>query len=117
MKRKYVDQDLAAAGLQSLIDVLITSVDVGFRKPESAGYLKLAASLGVRPADIVYVGNEEKDIRGAIASGMPAILVSRDGDVHGWGQVATVSSLAVLPKYYGPAFACYNRLMGLERKR
>jgi putative hydrolase of the HAD superfamily len=97
MRREYVDKDLnASIDIRPFVDVLMTSVEVGCRKPAPKGYLELASELGVLPQELVYVGNEQKDIQGAVAAGVPAVLISRDGTISDWGQFATVSTLAAL---------------------
>ena len=40
--------------LSDFIDIAITSVDVGYRKPNSAGYLKLLECLEIYPNDIYW---------------------------------------------------------------
>ena len=46
MPRTFVQRDLDAAGISGFCAVLLTSVEVGVRKPEPAGYLALAARPG-----------------------------------------------------------------------
>jgi putative hydrolase of the HAD superfamily len=101
MDRFFVEQDMVSFSLY--VDLLLTSVDVGIRKPEPGGYLELAHRLGVLPSEMAYVGNEPKDIEGAKQAGMLAILVNRTGRQSLAGQDLEISSLcelqAVLSKF------------------
>ena len=76
-----------------LLDCLLTSTDVGFRKPSPVGLHDLAQSLGCRPADMAYVGDEPKDVAASKAAGVTAILLVRKGEIPQFGQDITVSSL------------------------
>lgn len=86
--------DLERAGLERLTPRTLTSVEVGMRKPAARGFEMLAGLLGFETRDMLFVGNEEKDIAGGLAAGMTAILVWRlDGIAPDWGQHCTVASL------------------------
>ena len=92
MPKENVQSDVAA--IVSLIDVLLTSVDVGFRKPSPIGYTKLADSLEIDIDQMIYVGNEEKDILGANRAGVAAsILINRSGTALDYGQSMTFPNL------------------------
>lgn len=93
MERARVEADLAAAGLGGLITPVLTSVDVGHRKPASAGFLRLAAELGVPVAHLLYVGNEQKDIDGANRAGARSVLIDREDRQPSWGAWARVRRL------------------------
>jgi putative hydrolase of the HAD superfamily len=96
MPREFVHGDLAGAGLGQVIDVVLTSVDVGWRKPEPIGFQELARKLGTSPDRLWFIGNEEKDIAGAIAAGATAILIDRARRNPMWGQQHTIRSLTEL---------------------
>jgi putative hydrolase of the HAD superfamily len=96
MPREFVRRDLVAIGIEPLLDAWLTSVDVGWRKPHVAGFKALAAMLGSEVSRLCYVGNEEKDIRGARAAGATAVLIDREDRAPAWGQNATIRSLAEL---------------------
>lgn len=96
MPREFVENDLSAAGIHDFINVLLTSVEVGWRKPRPEGFMRLAEALSVSPAQLVYVGNEPKDIAGATAAGMYSVLIDRDAIAPDLGQAATISSLTRL---------------------
>ena len=97
MPRRLVLRDLSAAGLDALAPWTLTSVEVGVRKPDAAGFEALARRLGCPANTFLFVGNEEKDVLGAKEAGMAAALVWRgDSPVPSWGQDVTVSSLEQL---------------------
>jgi putative hydrolase of the HAD superfamily len=93
MPREFVERDLAGAKLSGLVDVLLTSVEVGWRKPEPVGFQTLAHKLQVAAVDLWFVGNEQKDIAGARAVGATTVLIDRDGHAPTWGQHYTVRNL------------------------
>ncbi len=94
MPRAFVQRDVDRAGISGLFNVLLTSVEVGVRKPETAGYLALAARLAVAPNEMLYVGNEPKDVIGACCAGVVAVLIDRSGDGGNHGQQFSISTLS-----------------------
>lgn len=96
MPRSLVLEDLAAAGLGGLPDLVATSGDVGFRKPSPRPLAYLAEKLGAAPGEMTYVGNEEKDVRAAEAYGCASVLLVRAGPPPAWGQGRTIASLSEL---------------------
>lgn len=102
MPRDFVQRDIAGAGITGLFDVLLTSVEVGVRKPESSGYHELARRLGVAPGEMLYVGNEAKDVIGAQRAGVLSALLDRNGTGENHGQDFTISTLIALPNILCP---------------
>ena len=96
MPQRFVERDLARAHVTDLMDTVLTSSTIGSRKPAPAGYARLAAALGVAPHEMLYVGNEQKDIEGAHTAGVPSALITRDGSTSDYGQSFTISSLTGL---------------------
>ncbi len=92
MDRAFALEDISA--LADFIDVAITSVDVGYRKPNSTGYLKLLDSLGIYPDDMIFVGDEQKDIIGAKKLGIVSALINRSKETKDFGQDYTLESLS-----------------------
>lgn len=91
MNKKFVLRDIKP--IQEYIDVIITSVDVGFRKPRPEGFIHLAKELGIEPAEMIYVGNEFKDIEGANQSGMRSALIDRNRIGEEWNQNISLKDL------------------------
>ena len=67
---------LASMGLTEFFDFVITKDDVeGRKKPDMLPFQAAIRKLGVRPEEIVFVGdNPERDILGAKAAGMVTVL-------------------------------------------
>lgn len=69
--------DLDVLGVGSLIDGIVSSVDVGRRKPDPAMFLTALPLAGCEAAECVMIGNiEEKDVLPALSLGMCAIRVA-----------------------------------------
>ncbi len=70
-------RDFTDLGIAHLIDAVVTSLDVGMRKPHRAIFEAAIREAGCEPSACVIVGNSEpNDIQPAIALGMRAIRVA-----------------------------------------
>jgi putative hydrolase of the HAD superfamily len=96
MPSELVLEDVAQSGLTGRYDVLITSRDIGWRKPSIATLQALAESLGTSSSGLIHVGNEKKDVEVAISFGCESILIARNGRPGAWGQDRTISTLSEL---------------------
>lgn len=96
MPRELVLDDVREAALGTLFDVLLTSRDVGYRKPSVEALRTLGLKLGCEAYEMAYVGNEKKDVEVARAWGCRAILIDRLHCGHLWGQDRTIASLVEL---------------------
>lgn len=65
-------------GIEAYCPIWLTSVEAGYCKPDPRGLLALAERLDVPPAEMAYVGNEEKDILAAQTAGMLPVRLDRD---------------------------------------
>jgi putative hydrolase of the HAD superfamily len=92
--RRLVARDLGV--LADEVPVWQTSGDIGWRKPDPRGFLRLAALLEIPPSGIACVGNEPKDVAAARAAGMEAILIDRDGTLPDLGEHRRIASLDAL---------------------
>lgn len=94
-----VRRHLEAMGLLAHLTAVITSVEVGFRKPRPEIYAAALDPLGVAAADAVFVGDTlMADYIGPTAYGIESYLIVPDGDVHPEGlpldrRLATVLEL------------------------
>lgn len=73
---ELVPQHLNAIGVADRIDVVVTSVEVGWRKPHPAIYQRALHQLAIQPAQAVFVGDTfEADYAGPRAAGITAFLI------------------------------------------
>jgi len=76
---RYQLHTIRALGLDERTSCIVVSDLVGYRKPEAAIFLTAADKLGVRPAKILFVGdNPEADVWGAHRAGMRTAWLHRD---------------------------------------
>lgn len=82
--------------LTPLLDGVVTSAEVGARKPAAAVFNRALALGRAGPADAVHVGDSvAEDVRGALAAGVTPVLLARDGRAAPPG-VRRIASLAEL---------------------
>jgi putative hydrolase of the HAD superfamily len=87
---------LAALALAPLLDGVVTSADVGARKPSPAIFEHALALVGAAPTEAIHVGDSlEEDVAGARAAGIEPVLIRRAGG-GALDGVRTISSLAEL---------------------
>jgi putative hydrolase of the HAD superfamily len=79
-----LDRALAAADVDRLLDVVVTSARAGARKPHPRIYDEALRAAGLEKRDAVFVGDSwDCDVAGPLAAGLPTALhVWRDVD-HG----------------------------------
>lgn len=91
MDNKYVLEDIK--GLLKYIDFPFTSIDIGFRKPNPTGIFVLAEQMLIRLDEILFVGDEEKDIKCAKNARVKSVLINRSSARKCYGQVYEIKSL------------------------
>ena len=79
--------------INQYIDVFLTSIEVGFRKPHPKGYQELVQKLGVSFSECLFVGDEDVDIIGANRVGMASVLIDRQKSNVDFGQKYSIASL------------------------
>lgn len=87
---------LERLGVAQLVGGVLTSAEVGARKPAREIFAAALAALGVSPEQVLHVGDSlEEDVAGARAAGIEAMLISRAGQVPAAGvpQVASLTEL------------------------
>jgi putative hydrolase of the HAD superfamily len=66
--------DVEAFGLRELLDVIVFSEEVGFRKPQPEIFLHALGQLGVEPENAMFVGDRlDTDVQGAARVGMATV--------------------------------------------
>ncbi|MHB1323233.1 MAG: HAD family hydrolase [Coriobacteriia bacterium] len=93
---------LHGLGLGDVLDVIVSSADVGLHKPDPRIFELACARLGVAPEQSAHVGDHHyADILGARAVGMQAVLMDRHGTACAENE--PVSTLDVLDEVLGLA--------------
>lgn len=99
---KLMRPHLARLGIAGYIDSLVTSVDVGLGKPHPAPYQRALSDLGLEPHEAIFVGDrEETDIAGALAAGMPAVLLERTARARDGARFLVIERLSALNDILG----------------
>ena len=75
------------------IDYPLTSNDVGYRKPRAEGLKLLAEKMQVDMKEMVFVGDEEKDIMCAANAGVYSVLINRSDEIKNYGQNREIKAL------------------------
>jgi putative hydrolase of the HAD superfamily len=89
---------LERTGLATLLDGVVSSAAAGAAKPDPALFRAALELADARPEDALHVGDRiDNDIEGALALGMRAALIVRDGDRPGAPGVPVIETLAELP--------------------
>ena len=88
--------DVWTLGLAPLLDGVVTSAEVGARKPDAAIFARALEIAGVRAEQAVHVGDSlEEDVAGARAAGIEPVLIRRDGS-PGPPDTRTITNLIEL---------------------
>jgi putative hydrolase of the HAD superfamily len=88
---------LARLGIAPLLDGIVTSAQLGSRKPDPAIFVRGLELAGVRPAEAIHVGDSlDEDVAGARAAAIEPVLIRRDGSSPGPPGVRTIASLSEL---------------------
>jgi putative hydrolase of the HAD superfamily len=94
---------LRTLGLGACFDAILTSAEVGARKPAALIFERALELIGAGAAQAIHVGDSLKeDVAGARAAGIEPVLVCRDG-AEPVPDVRTIASLAELPALSLPA--------------
>jgi putative hydrolase of the HAD superfamily len=74
--------DLSVIGLAHHFEVSLSAGALGYAKPDPRAYAGVADSLTLKPAEILFVGDEPNaDVVGPRAAGMQTVWVNRGGVV------------------------------------
>lgn len=91
LENKYALEDIT--DIIDYIDLPYTSNDIGYRKPNIKGLQVIAEELGVLVQEIMYIGDEEKDVICANNAGAISVLIDRESKCPDFGQLHTVHNL------------------------
>ena len=96
MPRVLVERDIT--DIAGYIDILYTSCEIGFRKPDPAGVERLLSETGIPKNNACIVGDEPKDLECAARAGIVSFLLS--GEDRDWGQTHIVAALSEVLKFF-----------------
>lgn len=91
-----MDNAYALADIESVIEYIdypYTSNDTGYRKSCTKSLEILCEKIKINICDIVFVGDEEKDMICAKNAGAYGVLVNRDKTLKNYGQARTIYTL------------------------
>jgi len=104
-REEHVRVAMRRIDIEKHFDVVVTSVDLGFGKPDERIFFTALRKLGVRPEEAAMVGNRlDTDILGGNRAGMKTILLKRDNRYPTEPSSAqekptrTITSLEELPR-------------------
>ncbi len=90
-RRPDLDSKLALTGLDRYFDAFVGGDEVEHGKPAPDVYLEAARRLGVSPSDCIAIEDAEHGAAAAVAAGMRAVMVRRNGSIS--PSHATVSEV------------------------
>ena len=89
---------LDETGLAPLVDGAVASAELGHAKPEPEIFARALELAGAVPAAALHAGDTlEVDVAGALAAGLRAVLVARNGPATAPPGVPVVAALTELP--------------------
>lgn len=83
--------------LMPYFDLYVSSSSCGYRKPNPKGLIDISEYFDVPKDEILFVGDEEKDILTAKNFGCKSVWINRKRSKAVYGQDYTISDLAELP--------------------
>ena len=97
-----ITSTLNELGLPSWLDIVVTSQDSGFVKPQPEIFQEALRRAGVQPSGAVYVGDQHQvDVIGANQAGMKGILLDRHGYFTEITDCPRIRSLAEVAEHLG----------------
>ena len=103
---RILEANLEKYGLRSYFHFVVSSADVGFRKPSSVIFETALSRLGVTAGQTWFIGDTlREDIVGAAKAGLQPIWISRDSvepgaentgiRIHDWSEFMSVYEAAI----------------------
>lgn len=79
--------------ISDYIDLKLTSRNVGYRKPHGKAFKIMLEKFNCKPQEMIFVGDEKKDIQGAQNVGIQTVLINRNKEEKEFNQDYTVTNL------------------------
>ena len=87
-------------GLSALLQVVVTSLDAGFGKPQPEIFQAALKMAGIQASEAIYVGDQyQVDIGGANKAGMKGVLLDRGGYMEETADCPRVQSLSQIVEH------------------
>jgi HAD superfamily hydrolase (TIGR01509 family) len=80
---RHVRIYLSEYGLGYLFESIIISGEVGFKKPDPSIFKPALSATGLKPSEVLYVGDTEEDVKAAEAARMIPIQIKRQNEYSG----------------------------------
>jgi putative hydrolase of the HAD superfamily len=91
---------IAAIEVETLMEAIVISAEVGFRKPDPRIFALAVSWLGCTPSDVWFVGDRlDQDIRGAAAAGLTPVWVNNGAFNSADVRCIHIESVASLRSY------------------
>ncbi|HKJ36456.1 MAG TPA: HAD-IA family hydrolase [Solirubrobacterales bacterium] len=84
---------LDRAGLQGLLDGVVTSAVAGAAKPDPAIFAPALQIAGCSPGEAIHVGDTDEDVEAARAAGIEALRIDRGGEA-GPGEITSLAAIS-----------------------
>ena len=79
--------------LMPYFDLYVSSTSCRYRKPNIKGLVDIAVHFGVNPDEMIFIGDERKDVLVANSFGCTSVYINRYKNSHDFGQKYTVKNL------------------------
>lgn len=79
--------------LMPYFDMYVSSQSCGYRKPNPKGLYDISERFGISPGEMIFIGDEQKDITVTKRFGCRSVLIDRKGRREQFGQDFTVTGL------------------------
>lgn len=79
--------------LMPYFDMYVSSQSCGYRKPNPKGLYDISEHFGISPDEMIFIGDEQKDITVTKRFGCRSVLIDRKGRREQFGQDFTVRDL------------------------
>jgi 2-haloacid dehalogenase len=93
---RMLDAAVAAAGIGSALDTVLSVESVGVYKPDPRVYMLVTTTFKVAPSAVTFVSSNRWDVMGATAFGFRAVWINRQGAPDEYAEAAPVRVLADL---------------------
>lgn len=79
--------------LMPLFDLYVSSTSCRYRKPNIKGLVDIAVYFGIKPDEMIFIGDERKDVLVANDFGCTSVYIDRYNNNRDFGQKSTVRDL------------------------